>query len=139
MKKTLLLLVCISVFTNCKNDSKNNNENEIENKKETTDIQEKEITHLRGEFVYYADAAVLQTQREIYAVVINEKMHELDKMAKQYKVENTDYVTVEVKGKLFPKPQNEEGWPFRLDITEIISVIKSNPEDNNIVKLGTKE
>ena len=48
-----------------------------------TEKQNDGLTLLKGEFIYFADAAVLQTHREVYGVVIDEKMHELDKQVQQ--------------------------------------------------------
>ncbi|MGY0391461.1 hypothetical protein ACW5R3_02725 [Bizionia sp. KMM 8389] len=138
MKKLAILLILALVFTACKNDSKTE---ETITKSETVDINSSntdKLTLLKGEFVYYADAAVLQTNREVYGVVIDDKMQELSKMSEPYKKEATDYTTVTVRGKVIPKPENEEGWPFRIEIKEIVSVSASNPETNNVVKLESK-
>ena len=127
MKKILILFLCVSSFLNCKNDKKDN---------ALTAEQESELTTLKGEFIYFADAAVLQTNTEVYAVIIDKKMHELNEQVKKYKKLDTDMVPVEIRGKITPKPENEEGWPFRIEIKEIISVSQPKPEDNNVVKLG---
>ncbi len=39
---------------------------------------------MTGDFIYYADAAVLQTPKEIYGVVIDDKMHELENVVKPH-------------------------------------------------------
>ena len=143
MKKILLLLLGVIVLTNCKNDSKEEN---IKTSTETIDVDSPErtekqsdgLTMLKGDFVYYADAAVLQTHKEVYAVVIDDKMHELDELAKKYKKQPTDYVTVVIRGKITPKPEGEEGWPFRVEIKEVVDISASDPESNNVVKLESK-
>ena len=140
MKKIILLTFVLSAFINCKNDSKSNKEKEsisIDDS-EKTEKQSDGLTLLKGDFIYFADAAVLQTHREVYGVVINEKMHELDKQVQQYKIETTDMVPVEIRGKIIPKPENEEGWAFRVEIKEILNVSKPNPEANEVIKLGTE-
>jgi hypothetical protein len=139
MKNIVLLLVFFIAFTSCKNDSKSDNKtDDIENQEEKTAKQNDGLVLLKGEFVYYADAAVLQTNSSsIYGVVINEKMHELDKLAQQYKKEPTDYVSIEIRGEIIPKPENEEGWPYRIDIKEIIKVSKSQNEDE-VIKLESE-
>ncbi len=140
MKKLLTLFLVASVFTGCKNEAKTetNSVTEanavLENGK--TAKQNDGLRLMVGQFIYYADAAVLQTQNDIYGVVINEKMHELNKMAESYKNEPTDYVTVQVRGKLIPKPEGEEGWPFRIDIKEIENVKKHESKENDVIKLG---
>ena len=126
-------------FTSCKNESKSDNKkDDIENQEEKTAKQNDGLVLLKGEFVYYADAAVIQTNSSsIYGVVINKKMHELDKLAQQYKKEPTDYVSIEIRGEIIPKPENEEGWPYRIDIKEIIKVSKSQNEDE-VIKLESE-
>ncbi|MFC5194007.1 hypothetical protein ACFPH8_01575 [Bizionia hallyeonensis] len=143
MKKLATLLIISIVFISCKNDSKTA-ETTIETEAidmdspNRTKKQSDGLTLLKGEFVYYSDAAVLQTHREVYGVIMDDKMMELNKMAEAYKKEPTDYATVSIRGKIVPKPENEEGWPFRVEIKEILSVSASNPETNNVVKLESK-
>jgi hypothetical protein len=138
MKKTLLILVAMTAFTACKNEAKlQPNKDVTEASQQKTEKQNDGLTLLKGEFIYYADAAVLQTHREMYAVIIDDKMHELDKMAAPFKKEDTDFVQVEIRGKITPKPENEEGWPYRVEIKEILNV-KAAEESNEVVKLGTK-
>jgi hypothetical protein len=127
MKKLLILFLTITTLSSCKNDSKS----------ET--VENDELTLIQGEFVYYADAAVIQTHQDVYGVIINEKMHDLDNKVKPYKVEITDMVPVEIKGKIIPKPEGEEGWPYRIEIIEILNVSKPDPNKNDVVKLGGQE
>ena len=133
MKKVFILLLSLSIFTACKKETKT--------KEITADSQEKTtkqsdgLTLLKGEFIYYADAAVLQTHKDVYGVIIDDKMHELDALAKKYKVEVTDMVPVEIRGKIIPKPEGEEGWPFRVEIKEILNVTKPNEKSNDVIKL----
>ena len=91
---------------------------------------------LKGNFIYYADAAVLQTDTIIYGVIINKKMHELDNQVQRYKTEVTDMVPVEIRVKIIPKPENEEGWPYQIEIKEILSISKPNPNTNDLIKIG---
>src|SRR5690606_37761814 len=112
MKKILLSLFVITAVLSCKNDSKTENQSE----------ENIELTTLEGNFIYYADAAVLQTKSELYGVIINEKMHELDNQAQQYKNAPEDQVAVTIKGKISKKPANEEGCENRVEIVEILKV-----------------
>ena len=57
-------------------------------------------------------------------------------MAELYKKDPTDYVTVQIRGKLIPKPEGEEGWPFSIDIKEIDNVKEYKSNDNDVIKLG---
>ena len=135
MKKVILLLIVI-VFVSCKNDKKTDDKNTKSTDTEKTEKQNDGLTLLKGEFIYFSDAAVLQTHKEIYAVIINKKMHELNDQIQEYKAETTDMIPVEIRGVITPKPDNEEGWDFRVEIKEILSVSKPNPEDNNIITIG---
>ena len=140
IRKVVFLLVITTAFLSCKKDSKSNKGKEsisIDDS-EKTDKQNDGLTLLKGDFIYFSDAAVLQTHREVYGVVIDEKMHELDIQVQQYKNEVTDMVPVEIRGKIIPKPENEEGWAFRVEIKEILNVSKPNPEANEVIKLGTE-
>ena len=135
MKKILLFSLVLTAFLSCKNESKKEDNINIDSD-EKTSKQSDGLTLLKGDFIYYSDAAVLQTHADVYGVVIDNKMHELNKQVQQYKKEATDMVPVTIRGKIVPKPENEEGWPFRVEIKEILNVSKPNPEDNNVVKLG---
>lgn len=137
MKKAFLLLAVIA-FVGCKNDpkSKESSTSEKDDSLERTEKQSDGLTLLKGEFIYYADAAVLQTHREVYGVVIDEKMHELNEQVKQYKIADTDMVPVEIRGKIVPKPENEEGWPFRVEIKEILKVSKPDPNSGEMITIG---
>jgi hypothetical protein len=135
MKKLILFLVVI-VFVSCKNDNKTEEKTTTVDSLEKTEKQNDGLTLLKGEFIYYADAAVLQTHSEIYAVVLNDKMQELNEQVQKYKTEVTDMVPVEIRGKITPKLENEEGWAFRVEIKEILNVIKPNPDNNEIITIG---
>jgi hypothetical protein len=138
MKKILLILITIAAFMACKNDAKSEPQDEATDaSQQRTEKQSDGLTLLKGEFIYYADAAVLQTHREMYAVIIDDKMHELDNMAKPFKKEATDFVQVEIRGKITPRPENEEGWDYRVEIKEILNV-KAAEKSNEVVKLGTE-
>ena len=126
-------------FLGCKNESNmsssgSNNETDTQEK---TISQSDGLTLLKGEFIYYADASVLQTQQQMYGVVIDEKMHELNLMAKNFKNEDTDFVEVVIRGKITPKPKDEEGWDYRVEIKEIVNV-KAVSKSSDVVKLGTE-
>lgn len=130
MKKVIFILCVSLIMLSCKSDSKT-----VETNSET--IKEKDtLITLTGDFIYYADAAVLQTPKEIYGVVIDDKMHELENAVKPLKNEVTDMVLVTVKVRRFEKPENEEGWPYRLEIKEILKVEKPDLNKKNVIKIG---
>ena len=139
MKNIYIPLILVLSFLACKNESNmsssgSNNETDTQEK---TINQSDGLTFLKGEFIYYANASVLQTQQQMYGVVIDEKMHELNLMAKKFKNEDTDFVEVEIRGKITPKPKDEEGWDYRVEIKEIVNV-KAVSKSSDVVKLGTE-
>jgi hypothetical protein len=139
MKNIYMTLILMLSFLACKNESNtnsSNSENEISSEKKIAN-QNDGLTFLKGEFIYYADASVLQTRQQMYGVVIDEKMHELNLMAKNFKNDDTDFVVVEIRGKITPKPKDEEGWNYRVEIKEIVNV-KAASKNSDVVKLGTE-
>lgn len=129
MRKSIFFVFVSIILASCKSDTKSE-KSEIDVR--TSD----EIVTLKGDFIYYADAAVLQTSNEIYGVVIDKKMEELNELVKPFKNEVTDMVTVTVKASKFEKPKNEEGWQYRLKIEEIIKVEEPNPDKKDVIKIG---
>jgi len=138
MKKSIFLLVTLVFLVSCKTDKKTEDNNPLVKDENIENIEKQSdgLTLLKGEFIYYADAAVLQTPQEIYAVIINDKMHELNAEVEKYKTEVTDMVPVEIKGIITPKPENEEGWAFRIEIKEILNVTKPSPKRSEIITIG---
>ena len=138
MKKILILLVCLSGFISCKKETKPKAQEETisTGSQEKTTKQNDGLTLLKGEFVYYKDAAVLQTHANIYGVFVNDKMHELNKLAEHYKKEPTDMVPVEIRGKITNKKDDKILWENKVEIVEILNVSEPKSEENNVVKLG---
>ena len=130
MKNTFFIILILASFISCKKNT------QIKQQNATTTLTPKENDNLpliKGDFIYYADAAVIKTVSKIYGVVIDHQMHELDKQVKPYKKKSTDMVPVEIKGKIIPKPENEEGWPLKIEIKKVLKV--SKPNNKNIIKL----
>jgi len=126
--KKLALIVCLIAFIGCKTDKK-----EV-----ATETVEEVVSYqvLKGSYLYYAKAAILQTPTEVYGVVLDENSVALDKKVKPYKVLDTDMVPVEIKGEIIPKSEGEEGWPLKVKIVEILNVTKPAPEKNDVITLG---
>ena len=134
MKYLFFIVLGATVFVSCKNEAKpevNLEENRAKSYSETDGL----IT-MRGEFIYYADAAVFQTSNEIYGVVIDENMHQLESQVKAFKNEPTDMIPVTVRVKKIQKSEGEEGWPFRVEIKEILKVEAPDPNRKDIIKLS---
>ncbi|UKM65826.1 hypothetical protein GSB9_02397 [Flavobacteriaceae bacterium GSB9] len=136
MRKIVSVTLILAVFLSCKNEKKADQEEtiSIENK-ENTEAQNG-LMLLKGEYVFYNDAAVLQTKADIYGVFITEKSKELNKIAEQYKSEPTDMVEVTIKGKVTNQKDDKILWEKKVDITEIISVSPLSEDKNNVIKLG---
>tara|TARA_B100000809_G_C15125672_1_gene526127 strand:+ start:2386 stop:2844 length:459 start_codon:yes stop_codon:yes gene_type:complete len=143
MKKAFLLLSIFAVTLCCKADKKL--EAEVPQDDQTrvavegkTLKQSDGLIAIQGEFIYYADAAVLKTASKMYGVVVNEKMQELQSQVKAFKKEDTDMVPVTVRGRLFKKNSSEEGWEDKIEIKEILKISAPSPDANDIIKIGNK-
>ena len=134
MKKINLIIILALAMLACKNEPKQE-VNLEENRAKSYDQNDGFIT-LRGDFVYYENAAVLQTPKEIYGVVIDDNMHLLEDQVKAYKKEATDMVPVTVRVRKFEKPEGEEGWQYRVEIKEILKVEAPNPDSEDVIKLA---
>ena len=53
-----------------------------------------------------------------------------------FKVEDYDWVNVEIRGKISRKPEGEEGWDFRIKIEEILNVTAFEDDGTDIIKIG---
>lgn len=135
MKKIhLVIFLALAIFS-CKNETKSSDINLEENRAKSYDQNDGLIT-LKGDFVYFGKAAVLQTSKEIYGVVIDDNLQLLEKQVKPYKKEATDMVPVTVRVRKFKKPEGEEGWPFRVEIKEILKVETPNTDSKDVIKLA---
>lgn len=134
MKKLVIILTAIISFSSCKNEAKPEVDLE-DNRAKSYDANDGLIT-MKGEYIYYADAAVFQTSNEIYGVVVDENMHQLETQVKPFKKEPTDMVPVTIRVKKVPKPEGEEGWPFRVEIKEILKVEAPKENKKDVIKLS---
>ena len=114
MKKSILILITV-LAASCSQAPKKSTEN----------------PQFFGEFLYIADAAVLNTGTEIYGVVIDEKMQELHKLCTPIKRDEYDMISVYIKG-IVEYNTAEEGWEKLIRITDIDSLV--NPVDKSIIK-----
>ena len=117
MKKIGLLIVLTLVF-GCKNSSEN-------------------LTLLKGSYIYFDDAAVLQTNNEVYGVFMNAKALELNQRAEQEKTSPTDVIYVELKGVISTDEDDKIKWEKKFDIKEIVSISRGKKERNTLI-LGTE-
>lgn len=134
LRHSFTIIICLTLFISCKNEAKQE-VNLEENRSKSYDQNDGFIT-LKGDFVYFADAAVLQTPKEIYGVVIDENLQLLEKQVKPFKKEATDMVPVTVRVRKFEKAEDEEGWQYRVEIKEILKVEAPDPNKEDVIKLG---
>ena len=87
------------------------------------------IEQVSGEFIYYADAAVLQVEESVYGVMLDEKANELIRQASGYKTKPEDFVQVILEVVKIPKPPKEEGWDTLVRIKKILAV--NYPKEND--------
>ncbi|MCH2193418.1 hypothetical protein [Kordia sp.] len=142
MKKIYFIFALCLLIVSCKNNPKAN-ETETKAKSETT--SESGITTTRtvgdvndtfsGMFLYLDDekAAVLQTAgSKMYGVVIDDKMHELNKECQKFKKNNHDMVPVVVRGIKKPNPV-KDAWKEVIEVKEILSVQQPSGQDGTII------
>ncbi len=136
MKKINLIIILALVLFACKNETKSE-VNLEENRAKSYDQNDGFIT-LKGDFVYVEEdnAAIIKKGNDIYAVVIDDNMRKLDEQVKPFKKEGTEMVPVTVRVRKFEKPEGEEGWPYRLEIKEILKVEAPDPNKEDVIKLA---
>lgn len=144
MKKALVLVMIFAVILSCKDDKNqqsesSNDSNEVVTKDGKTVKQNDGLIAIHGKFLYYADAAVLQTPTEIYGVVIDDKMTELVELTKPYKKNPSDMVPVTIRGRMFKKDASEEGWENRIEIKEILKVSEPSASDDDVITIGKEK
>jgi len=136
MKNVYIVIVCLLAVFSCKNDAKAEKLEDLTSDSEARTAKQSDgLTHLKGEFVYVDGAAVLQTHKEIYGVLITDRLEALQKQANAYKTEPTDMVLIEVRGKISQQKDDKILWPNKLEIVEILSVKPIPEEKDNVIKL----
>jgi len=121
MKKISILFIIFVSFAACKG------------AKEVVGKTDAEAQLITGEFLFWNNAAVLKTDTELYGIVIDEKMRELDSQCKPLQNDEFDMMVVTIKGIIKKNPQ-PESWEEIVQIKEIISVSKpKNKEDSDSI------
>ena len=129
--KKLILFFCLITIVACKKNSGNNNSTK---NSETENVDG--LTVIKGEFIFYDDAAIIQTNEDIYGVIINDKAKELNEMIASYKKEETDMIPVEIKGEISDKQDDKIQWQYKVEIVEILNVFEPTENTNNTIKIG---
>ncbi|MGB3606074.1 MAG: hypothetical protein WA775_05370 [Psychroserpens sp.] len=145
MKKAFLLLMVFTALISCKSEKNADTDTVLEQQNTIAEDgktlkQSDGLVSIHGMFLYddAQGASVLLTPTKMYGIVIDEKMRELNKQAEPFKTAKTDMVPVTIRGRLFKKDPNDDGWEDRIEIKEIIKVSKPDPEENDVIKLGSK-
>ncbi|WP_067144903.1 hypothetical protein [Pseudotamlana agarivorans] len=128
MKKIFFITLILTAFISCKSESKTEN----------TVYSDDELTTIKGEFVYFDGAGVIQTHRKIYGVLDSEKLKELNSKADKIKTKPTDMVLVEIKGKVTDQKDDVILWDNKVEIVEILKVTPNSKENNEVVKIGNE-
>ncbi len=137
MKKVIILAFVLIAALSCKKETKSTTEADINvEDSDATTTQSNRLTHLKGNFVFYDGAAVLQTSTKLYGVFITDKMKALNKKAEAFKSKPTDMVEVEIRGRVSNEKHEKILWEDKVEIVEIINVSAPKEEDNNVIKLG---
>ena len=136
MKRIIFFLLILVSIISCKNETKTEINLE-ENRAKSYDQNDGLIT-MRGKYVYFDNAAVFQTNSEIYGVVVDDNMHQLEAQVKPFKNEATDMVPVTVRVRKFEKPEGEDGWQYRVEIKEILMVEAPNENKDDVIKLSNE-
>ena len=141
MKKIYFIFALSLLIVSCKNDPKSTdkaNETDTQNQTETGVTTTRTVGNTNdtfsGMFLYRESdkAAVLQAGSQMYGIVIDEKMKELNKQCQQYKTKDYDMVPVVFRGIKKPNPI-ENAWKEVIEIKEILSVQKPSGEDGTII------
>lgn len=125
MKNTALIFILLLAFTGCKELSKHS----------TQEAAKAEM--ISGEFLFWNNAAVLKTESEIYGVVVDEKMHELDRKCKPLQKDEYDMMRVTVKGIIRKNPL-PKSWAEVIQIKEIVSVSRPQEKENTDIIIKNK-
>lgn len=91
------------------------------------------LTTIEGNYIYFDDAAVLQTKDDIYGVYLTEKALELNQKSETTKRSPADYIVVKVKGIVSTEQDEKILWDKKLEIIEIVSITSKEEADNTLI------
>lgn len=91
------------------------------------------LTTIEGNYIYFDDAAVLQTKDDIYGVFLTEKALELNQKSEATKSSPADYIVVKVKGIVSTEQDEKILWDKKLEIIEIVSITSKKEADNTLI------
>ena len=77
----------------------------------------KEKTVVEGTFIFFDDAAVLQSTDEIYGIYLDDKTFELIEEAKKLKIDLNDEIKVELEGQVSTEKHDIILWDKKFKIS----------------------
>ena len=96
-----------------------------------------DFTVMEGNYIFFDDAAVLQTSNEIYGVLLNNKAFELNEKLKELDLEQSDEIITKLKGIISTEKHEKILWEKKIEIIEIIE-ISTKKQRNKTLILGEK-
>lgn len=145
MKKILVLFMMFTVILSCKDDQKKDTEVASEEESavldgEKTRKQSDGLIAIQGNYLFVEkdNAAVLQTPTQVYGVVVDDKVKALNSEVEKFKSEPYQMVPVTVRGRIIKNEDAEDEWKNKIEIKEVLKVSEPNPEENDVIKLGSK-
>ena len=94
-------------------------------------------TTIKGTFIYFEDAAVLQSSNEIYGVYLDDRAIELIEKSKKLNAKENDEIIVELKGIVSTKSDDKIFWDKKFKINEILSIRLKKDKQKTLI-LGKK-
>jgi len=134
-----------AVIVSCKDDKKSDagdttssNQTEIGEDGKTAK-QSDGLIAIHGKFLFVEqdNAAVLQTATQMYGVIINDKLTDLNAQVEQMKTDPYQMIPVTVRGRIIKNEGVKDEWENKIEIKEILKVSKPESEENDVIKLGT--
>ncbi|MBK86493.1 MAG: hypothetical protein CMC86_04755 [Flavobacteriaceae bacterium] len=90
---------------------------------------------IEGNYIFFDDAAVLQTSNEIYGVYLNNKTFDLNEKLKKLNLEQSDEIITKLKGIISTEKHEKILWEKKIEIIEIIE-ISTKKQRNKTLILG---
>ena len=127
MKKYILIFSLLFFVISC------DNEQSAQPAPEVVATAADSIKLYKGDFIYVGKSAVLKGDQFVYEVKIDSMSNFLKKSIKDYKLENSNIIPVEVKGKVEENVLSKT-FSERIEIKEIVKIFaekKSEEEKEN--------
>ena len=91
------------------------------------------FTVIEGNYIFFDDAAVLQTSNEIYGVYLNNKTFELNEKLKELNLEQSDEIITKLKGIISTEKHEKILWEKKIEIIEIIEISTKKQRNKTLI------